>query len=134
MWDLFTIYVKVEGNKSIAKEGGMSFDFEIDVWASQSSTPRFDDVLVQYQFPVVRPGAPPCSYSVAYALDVRSPDSMRHTARSTDRCGLNVNIIASVALNANMSNGEFQNLARYISSRVIVYDCFDSTALTLHQA
>ena len=88
MWDLFTIYVKVEGNKSIAKKGGMSFDFEMDVWAGQSSTPRLDDVLVQYQFPVVRPGAPPCSYSVAYALDVRSPDSMRHTARSTDRCAL----------------------------------------------
>jgi len=65
--------------------------------------------------------------------------SVRREVRGIDRrkeqkCGLNVNIIASVALNANMSNGEFQNLARYISSRVIVYDCFESTALTLHQA
>jgi hypothetical protein len=46
--NLFTGYVEVEANKIIAKESRVSFDFEIDVSASQSSPPSFDDVLVQY--------------------------------------------------------------------------------------
>jgi hypothetical protein len=47
MRNLLTIYVEVEADKIIAKEGRVPFDVEIDVWPSQSSAPCFDDVLVQ---------------------------------------------------------------------------------------
>jgi len=48
MRNLVTVYIEVEANKLITKEGRVSLDFEIDIRASQSSTPCPDDVLVQY--------------------------------------------------------------------------------------
>ena len=76
MRNLVTVYIEVEANKLITKEGRVSLDFEIDIRASQSSTPCPDDVLVQYQFPLVRPRTPPCYYSVANTVNIGSPNPM----------------------------------------------------------
>jgi hypothetical protein len=46
MRNLVTVYVEVEGNNIIAKEGGMPFDFEIDVCPSQSSAQCFYNACV----------------------------------------------------------------------------------------
>ena len=44
--NLVTVYVEVEANKIITKEGRVSFDFESDVWSSQPSALCFDNVSV----------------------------------------------------------------------------------------
>jgi hypothetical protein len=43
MRNLSIVYVEVEGNEIIAKESGVSFDFEIDVWSRHPSAPCFGD-------------------------------------------------------------------------------------------
>jgi hypothetical protein len=46
MRNFVTVYVEVEANNVVTKEGRVSFDFEINIWPSQSSVPFFDNVSV----------------------------------------------------------------------------------------
>ena len=76
--NLFAVYIEVEGNKIIAKESGVSFDLESDVWSRHPGAPFFGDRPVHNKFSLKCPGTPSCYYGVAYAANIRSPHSIRH--------------------------------------------------------